>query len=49
MLKSLDMVLQHVGVEPTQEGSRCPTFRGNFVNTTEQNVTVGESATEGAS
>ena len=27
----IDVVLQHVGVEPTQEGSGCITFLGNFV------------------
>ena len=27
----INMVLQHVGVEPTQKGSRCITFLGDFV------------------
>ena len=27
----INAVLQHVGVEPTQEGSRCITFLGDFV------------------
>ena len=27
----INMVLQHVGVESTPEGSRCVTFLGNFV------------------
>ena len=27
----IDMVLQHVGVEPTQVRSRCLAFLGNFV------------------